>query len=284
MNHSNSLYRRRKACNRIVITLCVVAAVFGIFWLLAILASLVWQGISALDWTALTDRTRMSGGGLANTIIGSIILTLGGTLLGTLVGVGAGTWLAEYGRGTRLGSVIRFINDVLLSAPSVIIGLFIYTLVVLPMGHFSGWAGILALSVIVIPVVVRATEEMLRLVPDSLREAAAAMGAHRWWIIVKVCYSGARAGIITGVLLACARISGETAPLIFTSLNSNQWNFFDLGSEMPNLPMTIYQNMTINSFIARQVQLAWAGALMLTLTILILNIIARVVSRGSNKG
>ncbi|MGJ8523885.1 Phosphate transport system permease protein PstA [Carnimonas sp. R-84981] len=283
MQHSNSLYRKRKLLNRTVMVLCSAAALFGIFWLLAILATLLWQGVTAIEWSTFTERTRMSGGGLGNAILGSIMLTLGGTVIGTIIGVGAGTWLAEYGRESVLGSVIRFINDVLLSAPSVIIGLFIYALVVLPMGHFSGWAGILALAVIVIPVVIRATEDMLKLVPDSLREAASAMGAHRWWVVVRVCYSGARAGIITGILLACARISGETAPLIFTSLNSNQWNFFDLGSEMPNLPMTIYQNMTINSFIPRQVELAWGGALILTLTILVLNIIARFVSRDANK-
>ncbi|WP_025732317.1 phosphate ABC transporter permease PstA [Carnimonas nigrificans] len=283
MQHSNSLYRKRKLLNRTVMVLCSAAALFGIFWLLAILATLLWQGVTAIEWSTFTERTRMSGGGLGNAILGSIMLTLGGTIIGTIIGVGAGTWLAEYGRNAVLGSVIRFINDVLLSAPSVIIGLFIYALVVLPMGHFSGWAGILALAVIVIPVVIRATEDMLKLVPDSLREAASAMGAHRWWVVVRVCYSGARAGIITGILLACARISGETAPLIFTSLNSNQWNFFDLGSEMPNLPMTIYQNMTINSFIPRQVELAWGGALILTLTILVLNIIARFMSRDTNK-
>ncbi|MGJ8514810.1 phosphate ABC transporter permease PstA [Carnimonas bestiolae] len=283
MQHSNSLYHKRKLLNRTVMVLCSAAALFGIFWLLAILATLLWQGVTAIEWSTFTERTRMSGGGLGNAILGSIMLTLGGTVIGTIIGVGAGTWLAEYGRESVLGSVIRFINDVLLSAPSVIIGLFIYALVVLPMGHFSGWAGILALAVIVIPVVIRATEDMLKLVPDSLREAASAMGAHRWWVVVRVCYSGARAGIITGILLACARISGETAPLIFTSLNSNQWNFFDLGSEMPNLPMTIYQNMTINSFIPRQVELAWGGALILTLTILVLNIIARFVSRDANK-
>lgn len=283
MAQVTALYHRRRMINRVIIALCVGAALFGIAWLLLILATLLWQGISALSLDVFTERTKMSGGGLGNAIIGTLTMTIGGTIIGSVVGVAAGTWLAEYGAKTRLATVIRFINDVLLSAPSIIIGLFIYALVVLPMGQFSGWAGILALSVIIIPVVIRATEDMLKLVPNTLREAAVALGAHRWWVIMKVCYSGARAGIITGILLGCARISGETAPLIFTSLNSNQWNFFGLGSEMPNLPMTIYQNMTINSFIPRQVELAWAGALILTVAILILNIIARVVSRDTQK-
>ncbi|ANF59074.1 phosphate ABC transporter permease PstA [Halotalea alkalilenta] len=283
MRNENSVYRRRRLINRSIMTLCVSAAVFGIVWLLLILFTLVWQGTTALSLEVFTERTRMSGGGLGNAIIGSLIMTVGGTVVGTIVGIAAGTWLAEYGGRSRLATVIRFINDVLLSAPSIIIGLFIYAVVVLPMGRFSGWAGIAALAVIIIPVVIRSTEDMLKLVPNTLREAASALGAHRWWVVVRVCYSGARAGIITGVLLGCARISGETAPLIFTSLNSNQWNFFNLGSEMPNLPMTLYQNMTINSFIPRQVELAWAGALILTAAILILNIIARIVSRESNK-
>lgn len=283
MTHSTSLYRRRKLINRVVIGLCLSAAVFGIVWLVWILITLLWKGVPILAPSIFYERTMISGGGIGNAIIGSITLTIGGTLLGTIIGIAAGTWLAEYGSGTKLAPVVRFINDVLLSAPSVIIGLFVYAIVVLPMGHFSGVAGILALAIIVIPVVIRSTEDMLRLIPNSLREAATALGAHRWWVVVRVCYSGARAGIITGVLLGCARISGETAPLIFTSLNSNQWNFLHLGTEMPNLPMTIYQNMTINSFIPRQLELAWAGALVLTATILILNIIARVVARDKNK-
>jgi len=283
MTHSTSLYRRRKLINRVVIGLCLSAAVFGIVWLVWILMTLLWKGVPILAPSLFYERTMISGGGIGNAIIGSITLTIGGTLLGTLIGIAAGTWLAEYGTGTKLAPVVRFINDVLLSAPSVIIGLFVYAIVVLPVGHFSGIAGILALAIIVIPVVIRSTEDMLRLIPNSLREAATALGAHRWWVVVRVCYSGAKAGIITGVLLGCARISGETAPLIFTSLNSNQWNFLNLGTEMPNLPMTIYQNMTINSFIPRQLELAWAGALVLTATILILNIIARVVARDKNK-
>ncbi|MCM2131704.1 phosphate ABC transporter permease PstA [Larsenimonas rhizosphaerae] len=275
---SNPVYRRRRMLNRLVMLFCVSAAAFGILWLLLILFSLVTKGITALDVTVFTERTRMTGGGLGNAILGSLIMTSLATVAGTIVGVAAGTWLAEYGGQSRLANLTRFINDVLLSAPSIIVGLYIYAIVVLPTGHFSGWAGVAALSVLIIPVVIRATEDMLRLVPNTLREAASALGAHRWWVVCKVCYGGARAGITTGILLGCARISGETAPLIFTSLNTNQWNFFDLGSEMPNLPMTLYQNMTINSFIPRQVELAWAGALILTVAILVLNILARVIA------
>ncbi|MCM2973082.1 MULTISPECIES: phosphate ABC transporter permease PstA [Larsenimonas] len=275
---SNPVYRRRRLFNRVVMAFCMAAAAFGIIWLLLILFSLVTKGASALELSVFTERTKMTGGGLGNAILGSLIMTTLATIVGTIVGVAAGTWLAEYGGKSRLASFIRFINDVLLSAPSIIVGLYIYAILVLPSGHFSGWAGVAALAVLIIPVVIRSTEDMLKLVPNSLREAASALGAHRWLVVCKVCYSGARAGIITGILLGCARISGETAPLIFTSLNSNQWNFFDLNSEMPNLPMTLYQNMTINSFIPRQVELAWAGALILTVAILLLNIVARVVS------
>ncbi|GAB2794187.1 phosphate ABC transporter permease PstA [Halomonas shantousis] len=279
----NSVYRQRRIVNRTIMTLCIVATAFGIFWLLLILAELLFKGVTALSPDVFLERTRMTGGGLGNAILGSLIMTALATVAGTIIGVAAGTWLAEYGGKSRLASLVRFINDVLLSAPSIIVGLFIYAVIVLPMGHFSGWAGVAALTVLIIPVVIRSTEDMLKLVPNTLREAAAALGAHRWWIVAKVCYSGARAGITTGILLGCARISGETAPLIFTSLNSNQWNFFDMNSEMPNLPMTLYQNMTINSFIPRQVELAWAGALILTAAVLALNIGARIISSRSSK-
>ncbi|GHB29303.1 phosphate ABC transporter permease PstA [Salinicola rhizosphaerae] len=273
------LYRRRKRLNQLVMGACIVATLIGFVFLFAILFTLVTKGISAISPSIFIERTRMSGGGLGNAIWGSFLMTAVATVLGTIIGVAAGTWLAEYGEKGIMAKVIRFINDVLLSAPSIIIGLFIYAVIVVPTGGFSGWAGVLSLTVIIVPVVIRSTEDMLRLIPNSLREAAAALGAHRWWIIVRVCYSGARAGIITGILLGFARISGETAPLLFTSLNSNQWNFFDLSSEMANLPMTIYQNMTINSFIPDLVSLAWGGALILTAAILILNIAARYFSR-----
>ncbi len=280
---ANSVYRRRQLLNRVVMGASTAAAVFGIAWLLLILASLVVKGLPALSLELFTERTRMGGGGLGNAILGSLVMTALATVIGSVIGVLAGTWLAEYGDRSRLASSIRFINDVLLSAPSIIIGLFIYTLLVLPLGRFSGWAGSAALAILVIPVVIRSTEDMLRLVPGSLREAATALGAHGWWVVVRVCYSGARSGIITGILLGCARISGETAPLLFTALNSNQWNFFDMGSEMPNLPMTLYQNMTINSFLPEQVQLAWAGALILTFAVLLLNVFARLLTRRQDK-
>lgn len=283
MQVTSSIYKRRRLFNQIIMAACVAAALFGIAWLLMIIVSLLIKGLPALSLSVFTERTKMSDGGLGNAILGSLIMTALATVIGSAIGVLAGTWLAEYGDRSKLASVIRFINDVLLSAPSIIIGLFIYAMVVLPMGQFSGWAGSLALAVLVIPVVIRSTEDMLRLVPGSLREAATALGAHRWWVVVRVCYSGAKSGIITGILLGCARVSGETAPLLFTALNSNQWNFFDMGSEMPNLPMTLYQNMTINSFLPQQVQLAWAGALILTFAVLLLNIFARLMSRQRDK-
>lgn len=248
-----------------------------------IIASLLIKGLPAVSLALFTERTQMGGGGLGNAILGSLIMTALATVVGSVVGILAGTWLAEYGDRSRLAASIRFINDVLLSAPSIIIGLFIYTVMVLPMGNFSAWAGSAALAVIIIPVVIRSTEDMLRLVPGSLREAASALGAHSWWVVVRVCYSGARSGIITGILLGCARVSGETAPLLFTALNSNQWNFFNMGSPMPNLPMTLYQNMTINSFLPEQVQLAWAGALILTLAVLLLNVMARLLASRRDK-
>lgn len=283
MQTTSSLYRRRRWVNQAVMGASVAAASFGIGWLLLILASLMIKGLPALSLDLFTERTQLGGGGLGNAILGSLIMTSLATVVGSVIGVLAGTWLAEYGGRSRLAATIRFINDVLLSAPSIIIGLFIYTIMVLPMGGFSGWAGSAALAIIVIPVVIRSTEDMLRLVPGSLREAASALGAHGWWVVVKVCYGGAKSGIITGILLGCARISGETAPLLFTALNSNQWNFFNMGSEMPNLPMTLYQNMTINSFLPEQVQLAWAGALVLTLAVLLLNVFARIIAARGDK-
>ncbi|RKQ96872.1 phosphate ABC transporter membrane protein 2 (PhoT family) [Kushneria sinocarnis] len=273
----NPVYQRRRRLNRFVMVLCLSAALFGIAWLLMILVSLLIEGLPALSPSVFFERTRMSDGGLGNAILGSLVMTALATAGGSIVGIAAGTWLAEYGGRSHLANTIRFINDVLLSAPSIIIGLYIYAIIVLPMGHFSGWAGAASLMVLIIPVVIRSTEDMLLLVPGTLREAASALGAHRWWVVIRVCYTGARAGIITGILLGCARISGETAPLLFTALNSNQW-VFNLNSEMPNLPMVLYQNMTINSFIPAKVELAWTGALILTAAVLILNILARVIS------
>ena len=272
------LYRRRRLINAAVVFACTGAALIGVVWLALILAELLIQGVPGLSLSVFTERTRMSGGGLGNAIVGSLMMTAAGTVIGTIVGIAAGTWLAEYGGNSRLANVIRFISDILLSAPSIIIGLYIYAVMVQPMGHFSGWAGAVALAIILLPVVVRTTEDQLGLVPQSLREAAASLGAHRWLIVTRVCYSGARAGIVTGVLLGCARISGETAPLIFTSLNSNQWTT-NMDDVMANLPMTLYQNMTINSFMPQLVQLAWVGGLLLTAAILVLNIVARVGTR-----
>ncbi|MES1924047.1 phosphate ABC transporter permease PstA [Salinisphaera sp. T31B1] len=272
------LYRRRRWRNSVFVFACTGATLFGVVWLALIVAELLIQGLPGLSLSVFTERTMMSGGGLGNAIVGSLMMTAAGTVIGTVVGIAAGTWLAEYGRDGKLANVIRFISDILLSAPSIIVGLFIYAVMVQPMGHFSGWAGGVALAIILLPVVVRTTEDQLGLVPQSLREAASALGAHRWLIVTKVCYSGARAGIVTGVLLGCARISGETAPLIFTALNSNQWTT-RMNDVMANLPMTLYQNMTINSFIPDLVQLAWTGGLLLTMAILALNIIARFVAR-----
>jgi len=272
------LYRRRRWANSVFNFACVGATLFGVVWLALIVFELIVRGVPGLDLGVFTTRTQMTGGGLGNAIVGSLLMTAAGTVLGTIVGIAAGTWLAEYGRNGRLANTVRFISDILLSAPSIIVGLFIYAIMVRPMGHFSGWAGGVALAIILLPVVVRTTEDQLGLVPQNLREAASALGAHRWLIVTKVCYSGARAGIVTGVLLGCARISGETAPLIFTALNSNQWTS-NMNEVMANLPMTIYQNMTINSFIPDLVQLAWTGGLLLTATILVLNIIARFVAR-----
>ncbi|OHV07711.1 phosphate ABC transporter permease PstA [Kushneria phosphatilytica] len=273
----NPVYQRRRRLNRFVMVLCLAAALFGIAWLLMILVSLLIQGLPALSPSVFFERTQMSGGGLGNAILGSLVMTALATVGGSIIGIAAGTWLAEYGGRSHLANTIRFINDVLLSAPSIIVGLYIYAIIVLPMGHFSGWAGAASLMVLIIPVVIRSTEDMLLLVSGTLREAASALGAHRWWVVIRVCYTGAKAGIITGILLGCARISGETAPLLFTALNSNQW-VFNLNSEMPNLPMVLYQNMTINSFIPAKVDLAWTGALILTAAVLILNILARFIS------
>src|SRR5690349_1307273 len=214
-------------------------------------------------------------GGLLNAIFGSAVQTLAATVIATPVGILAGTYMAEYGRGTRLTLVVRFINDVLLSAPSIVIGLFVYEVVVMPMGHFSAWAGCAALGIIVLPVVVRTTEDMLLLVPDSLREAAAALGAPRWMVIARVCYRAARAGMVTGVLLAVARISGETAPLLFTSLNNQFWST-DMNAPMANLPVVIFQ-FALSPYENWQ-QLAWAGALLITLSVLTLNVIARMLT------
>jgi phosphate transport system permease protein len=256
------------------------ATVFGLGWLVMILSVLLWKGFSGLSLAVFSQMTPPPGssGGLLNPIIGSLILTILAVAIGTPIGVLAGTYMAEYGRYDRLSSVVRFINDILLSAPSIVVGLFIYEVMVAPMGHFSGLAGGVALAVIVIPVVVRTTEDMLTLVPNALREAATSIGLPRSMSITRICYRAARAGMVTGVLLAVARISGETAPLLFTSLNNQFWST-NLNAPMASLPVIIFQ-FALSPYKDWQ-SLAWTGALIITLAVLALSITARsLVSSG----
>jgi phosphate transport system permease protein len=276
-----TLYQRRLLSNRVVLSLSLAATVLGLFWLAAILFTLLANGLTALTGDLFTRMTPPPGsrGGLLNAIYGSVVMTAIATLIGTPVGILAGTYLAEYSRGSRLAEVIRFINDILLSAPSIIVGLFVYEVVVIRAGHFSGWAGALALAIIVVPVVVRTTEDMLRLVPDSLREAAAALGAPKWRTVVQISYRAALQGILTGVMLAVARISGETAPLLFTALNNQFWNT-DLNAPMANLPVVIFQ-FALSPYPDWQT-LAWGGALLITAVILTLNIGARLIASWSS--
>jgi phosphate transport system permease protein len=278
------LYARRRLVNSIALTVAMAAAAFGLAWLIWILATLFYNGISAINLSIFTEMTPPPGnkGGLLNAIFGSIILTIGATLLSAPIGMLAGTYLAEYGKKGLLAEIVRFINDILLSAPSIVVGLFIYEVMVVPMGHFSAWAGIVVLAVIAIPVVVRTTEDMLTLVPNGLREAAAALGTPMWKVIVTIAYRAARNGIITGILLAIARVSGETAPLLFTALNNQFWST-DFNAPMASLPVTIFQ-FALSPYDDWQ-SLAWGGALIITVTILILNIVARALATlGSSKG
>jgi phosphate transport system permease protein len=271
---NNALYARRRARNTVARTMAYAATAFGLGWLVLILGVLVFEGIGGLSLSVFTENTPPPGsaGGLWNAIVGSIVMTVLAVLIGTPIGILAGTYLAEYGRHDRLAMVVRFINDILLSAPSIVIGLFVYEIMVAPMGHFSGWAGAVALAVIVIPVVVRTTEDMLRLVPDTLREAAASIGLPRAHMIVRIAYRAARAGIVTGILLAIARISGETAPLLFTALN-NQFFSLNMNAPMPSLPVVIFQ-FALSPYEEWQ-KLAWTGALLITVTVLGLSILAR---------
>ena len=271
-----TLHTKRKLINKIALALSLLAMSFGLFWLAWILATILQLGIAGLSVAVFTQMTPPPGsaGGLANAIFGSVVMVGIATLIGTPIGILAGVYLAEYGQRTLLGHVTRFINDILLSAPSIVIGLFIYAAVVVPMGNFSGFAGILALALLVIPVVIRTTENMLRLVPDSLREAAAALGAPKWIIIMRVTVRASQAGILTGILLAVARIAGETAPLLFTALSNQFWTT-NLGEPMANLPVTIFR-FAMSPFQDWQA-LAWAGVLLITAGVLTLNIIARVV-------
>ena len=273
-----SLYTRRRIINIAGLIISVLAMAFGLFWLCWILWTLLENGLPALTPVVFSQMTPPPGsdGGLLNAIAGSLMMTLVGTLIGTPIGILAGTYLAEFGQRGWLAPITRFINDVLLSAPSIVIGLFVYEIYVVHVKHFSGWAGALALSIIVIPIVIRTTENMLRLVPTTLREAAAALGAPQWKIINFVTLRAARAGIITGVMLAIARISGETAPLLFTALNNQFWSS-NMDQPMANLPVVIFQ-FAMSPYEDWQ-KLAWAGCVLITLSVLTLNILARVLFR-----
>jgi len=278
---SKGLYLRRRIANNVFFVLSFAAAFFGLIWLAFILSALISQGVAALSPILFTQSTPPPGqpGGLLNAIIGSLLMSVLAVVLGTPIGLFAGTYLAEYGKHTNFAFVVRFVNDILLSAPSIVTGLFIYEIVVLPMGHFSAWAGALSLMVIVIPVVVRTTENMLILVPGGLREAASALGAPMNHVIRAVTWKAAQAGIITGVLLAIARISGETAPLLFTALN-NQFLSFNLNAPMASLPAVIFQ-FALSAY-DDQHRLAWAGALLITAAVLAFSIIARLLETKRN--
>jgi phosphate transport system permease protein len=273
-----SLYARRRLINNFNLTISLLSMLFGLFWLVWILWTLVAQGFHGLSLALFTQMTPPPGsnGGLLNAIAGSFAMTMVATLIGTPVGILAGTYLAEFGQRGWLAPTTRFVNDILLSAPSIVIGLFVYEVYVVNVGHFSGWAGSLALALIVIPVVVRTTENMLRLVPNSLREAAAALGAPQWKVIMLVTLRASTTGILTGILLAVARISGETAPLLFTALNNQFWSS-NMNQPMANLPVVIFQ-FAMSPYEDWR-NLAWAGALLITFMVLALNILARIFFR-----
>lgn len=285
MATARALGRRRKRMDALVRWLCLGATGLGLLFLASILFTLIWRGIAALDLNVLTKEFQPTTygdpdaprGGLSHAIVGTLIQTGLGTLIGTPVGLLVGTYLAEYARGSALGQAVRFVSDVLLSAPSILIGLFVYQLVVLPTGGFSGIAGAVALAIIVIPVVVRTTEDMLQLIPNTLREAVIGLGAPKWKMITLVCYKAALSGIVTGVLLAVARIAGETAPLLLTSFGNSVMST-DLGKAMASLPIAIYQQA--NSGFPDLIAIAWAGALLITGGVLLINILARLVLRG----
>jgi len=276
MTTSNSLYRSRQIKSTIALTLCVVATGLGLIFLVWILWTTLINGLSALSPKLVTEMTPPPGedGGLANAFMGSLMMVVLAVIIGTPVGVLAGTYLAEFSRGKKIGDVIRFMNDILLSAPSIIIGLFVYELVVRQTGHFSGYAGGIALAFIFLPVVVRTTDEMLRLVPDVMREAALSLGIPRWKVTVAVLYRAASAGILTGILLAVARISGETAPLLFTALNNQYWST-DMSEPMANIPVVIFQ-YAMSPYDEWHV-LAWAGAFVMTAIVLLLSVGSRAI-------
>lgn len=278
-----SRYNRRRASNLVVLSLSLGATGLGLLILFLILGSLLANGVPALSLSTFVQATPAPGnqGGLANAIYGSLVMTVVATIVGTPIGVLTGTYLAEYGRGSTLAPAVRFVNDILLSAPSIVIGLFVYQVVVVPMGHFSAWAGSAALAILVVPVVVRTTEDMLNLVPSGLREAAFALGTPGWKVVVMVTYRAALQGMMTGVMLAVARIAGETAPLLFTALN-NQFASTDMNGPMANLPVVIFQ-FAMSPYADWQ-RLAWGGALLITFAILILNIFARFLANWSGGG
>jgi phosphate transport system permease protein len=278
MSAMSGLYRRRLLVNRWNLAMSLLTMAFGMVFLLWILFTLFVRGLDALSPTLFTQMTPPPGsdGGLLNAIFGSFMMVLVATLISTPIGILAGIYLAEYGKRGWIASITRFINDILLSAPSIVIGLFVYTVYVAEVQHYSGWAGSCALALLAIPVVVRTTENMLRLVPHSLREAAIALGAPMWKVILMVTLKAVRAGVITGILLAVARISGETAPLLFTALNNQFWSI-DMNAPMANLPVVIFQ-FAMSPFKEWQ-ELAWAGALLITLAVLVLNILARTMFR-----
>ena len=274
----------RSTKNKIALTLSLLTMAFGLFWLVWILFTTVSRGVDGLSWSLFTESTpppNTAGGGLANALAGSGLLIFWSTFFGTPLGIMAGIYLAEYGRKSALSEVIRFINDILLSAPSIVVGLFVYTLVVSQMQHFSGWAGVIALALLQVPIVIRTTENMLRLVPDSMREAAYALGTPKWKMISAITLKASVSGIITGVLLAIARIAGETAPLLFTALSNQFWST-DMMQPLANLPVTIFK-FAMSPFAEWQ-SLAWAGVLIITLCVLLLNIVARVVFAKGKHG
>jgi phosphate transport system permease protein len=277
----SALYAKRRRKNVVLVVLSMAATSLGLLWLALILFSLLSNGLAAITPDLFVKMTPPPGsqGGLLNPIMGSILMTALATLLGTPIGILAGTYLAEFGNEKRIAAAVRFINDILLSAPSIIVGLFVYELMVVRMGHFSAWSGVVALAIIVIPVVVRTTENMLRLVPSSLREAAAALGAPQWKVIVMVAYRAAMQGMLTGVMLAVARIAGETAPLLFTALNNQFWTT-NMNAPMANLPVVIFQ-FALSPYADWQT-LAWGGALLITVTILVLNVTARILASWSS--
>jgi len=276
------MHNKRKRINVIALTLSLGAMAFGVFWLIWILFETIYLGIGGLNWATLTEMTpppQGEGGGLANALFGSFVMVSLATLVGTPIGILAGIYLSEYGQRSWLGSAVRFINDILLSAPSIVIGLFVYAVVVAKMRSFSGMAGVIALALLVIPVVIRTTENMLSLVPNALREAAYALGTPKWKVILSITLKSARAGVITGILLALARVSGETAPLLFTALSNQFWTT-NLGQPMASLPVTIFK-FAMSPYENWQ-KLAWAGVFLITMGVLLLNILARVLFKNKH--